>query len=50
MQQAINLSALAVKHGNEPFGAVLVKDGQVATLTKTKSIQPLTQLFMLKLV
>ena len=29
MRQAIALSALAVEHGNEPFGAVLVKDGQV---------------------
>ena len=29
MQQAIELSKSAVKHGNEPFGAVLVKDGEV---------------------
>ena len=29
MHEAIRLSELAVKHGNEPFGAVLVKDGQV---------------------
>ena len=29
MRQAIQLSATAVKHGNEPFGAVLVKDDQV---------------------
>ena len=29
MQEAIRLSALAVEHGNEPFGAVLVKDGQI---------------------
>ncbi len=29
MQQAIALSASAVEHGNEPFGAVLVKDGAV---------------------
>ena len=29
MRQAIQLSAAAVKHGNEPFGAVLVKDDQV---------------------
>lgn len=28
MEKAIELSALAVKHGNEPFGAVLVKDGE----------------------
>ena len=29
MKQAIELSKKAVKHGNEPFGAVLVKDGEV---------------------
>lgn len=29
MQQAIDLSISAVEHGNEPFGAVLVKDGRV---------------------
>lgn len=26
MQEAVHLSGLAVEHGNEPFGAVLVKD------------------------
>ena len=29
MQMAIDLSAAAVRHGNEPFGAVLVRDGEV---------------------
>ena len=29
MQLAIELSELAVAHGNEPFGAVLVKDGEI---------------------
>lgn len=29
MKKAIELSALAVQHGNEPFGAVLVKDGEI---------------------
>lgn len=29
MQRAIELSELAVKHGNEPFGAVLVKDNKI---------------------
>ena len=29
MRKAIELSALAAAHGNEPFGAVLVKDGRV---------------------
>ena len=29
MKLAIDLSAAAVAHGNEPFGAVLVKDGEV---------------------
>lgn len=29
MKQAIELSRLSVEHGNEPFGAVLVKNGEV---------------------
>lgn len=29
MKRAIELSALAVAHGNEPFGAVLVKDNAI---------------------
>lgn len=29
MREAIRLSELAVAHGNEPFGAVLVKDGEI---------------------
>lgn len=29
MQEAIHLSRLAVEHGNEPFGAVLVRDGKL---------------------
>lgn len=29
MREAIRLSELAVEHGNEPFGAVLVKDGKI---------------------
>lgn len=29
MQKAIELSRLAVAHGSEPFGAVLVKDGEI---------------------
>jgi tRNA(Arg) A34 adenosine deaminase TadA len=29
MQRAIELSVSAVTHGNEPFGAVLVKDGEI---------------------
>lgn len=29
MKMAIELSRKAVEHGNEPFGAVLVKDGEV---------------------
>ena len=29
MKEAIRLSRQAVEHGNEPFGAVLVKDGQI---------------------
>ena len=30
MREAIRLASLAVEHGNEPFGAVLVKDGKIA--------------------
>ena len=29
MKKAIELSRAAVEHGNEPFGAVLVKDGEI---------------------
>lgn len=29
MKEAIRLSELAALHGNEPFGAVLVKDGEI---------------------
>ena len=29
MVEAIRLSKMAVEHGNEPFGAVLVKDGEI---------------------
>lgn len=29
MRKAIELSTLAVEHGNEPFGAVLVKNGEI---------------------
>lgn len=29
MKEAIRLAALAVDHGNEPFGAVLVKDNEI---------------------
>ena len=29
MRRAIELSRLAVEHGNEPFGAVLVKNGEI---------------------
>ncbi len=29
MKEAIRLAGLAVAHGNEPFGAVLVKDGEI---------------------
>lgn len=29
MKEALRLSKLAVQHGNEPFGAVLVRDGEI---------------------
>ena len=36
MQQAIALSVSAVENGNEPFGAVLVKDGAVVYTNKNQ--------------
>ena len=36
MAQAVELSKLAVKKGNEPFGAVLVKDGKVVFTNENK--------------
>ncbi len=29
MEKAIELAKMAVEHGNEPFGAVLAKDGEI---------------------
>ena len=37
MKKAIELSKLAVEHGNEPFGAVLVKDGKDRKSTRLNS-------------
>ena len=39
MKKAIDLAREAVRHGNEPFGAVLVKDGQIVYTNEIKSIQ-----------
>ncbi len=36
MRRAIELSASAVEHGNEPFGAVLVKDGEIVYSSENK--------------
>ncbi len=36
MKKAIELSRLAVSHGNEPFGAVLVKDGEIVYTSENK--------------
>ena len=36
MQRAIDLSISAVEHGNEPFGAVLVKDNQVVYTSENR--------------
>ena len=47
MKKAIELSKLAVEHGNEPFGAVLVKDGK-AVFCETDKI-PAINLFRHKL-
>lgn len=48
MGKAIELSALAVEHGNEPFGAVLVRDGEIVYTNETKSTLLLIQPFMRK--
>ena len=36
VKKAIDLSRLAVEHGNEPFGAVLVKDGEIVFTNKNQ--------------
>lgn len=36
LTEAIRLSALAVEHGNEPFGAVLVRDGQIVATSENQ--------------
>ena len=38
MKEAIRLSRQAVEHGNEPFGAVLVKDGQIEAQGKHEQL------------
>ena len=39
MREAIRLSQLAVEHGNEPFGAVLVKNGFVIPILVKERIR-----------
>ena len=36
MKKAIELSRLAVEHGNEPFGAVLVKDDEIVFINENQ--------------
>ena len=36
MQEAVNLSAEAVRIGGGPFGAVIVKNGEVEIITEKK--------------
>lgn len=49
MCEAIRLSQLAVEHGNEPFGAVLVKNGEIVYLRmKIRFIQDMIRPFMEK--
>lgn len=48
MKKAIELSKLAVEHGNEPFGAVLVKDGKAVFCNENRSIQNMIRPFMEK--
>ena len=40
MKKAIELAALAVEHGNEPFGAVLVKDGEAVYTNENQIYTP----------
>ena len=49
MKKAIELSKAAVEHGNEPFGAVLVKDGKIV-FTNENQIYTKHDLFMERLV
>ena len=36
MRKAIELSRLAMEHGNEPFGAVLAKDGEIVCTSENQ--------------
>lgn len=36
IEEAIRLSALAVDHGNEPFGAILVRDGEIVASSENQ--------------
>ena len=42
MKRAIALSGAAVAHGNEPFGAVLVKDNEIVFENEIRSIRKTT--------
>lgn len=46
MKKAIELATAAVAHGNEPFGAVLVKDGEIIFPMRIRSIPATIQHFM----
>ena len=48
MREAIRLSQLAVEHGNEPFGAVLVKNGEIVFTNEIRFIQDMIRPFMEK--
>lgn len=48
MREAIRLSQLAVEHGNEPFGAVLVKMEKLYLRMKIRFIQDMIRPFMEK--
>lgn len=49
MREAVRLSQLAVEHGNEPFGAVLVKMEKLYLRMKIRFIQDMIRPFMEKL-
>ena len=50
MRKAIELSRLAVEHGNEPFGAVLVKNNEMVFTNENQIYTRHDPTFMGKLV
>ncbi|EGW40334.1 deaminase [Desulfosporosinus sp. OT] len=49
MKKAIELAVSAVEHGNEPFGAVLVKDNKIVYTNENQIYTATDPTFHLKL-